>query len=408
MQQAVREITGMTERLGSRNVVLNAGGRPKLRGLERVGQCLTLIAACLTAAVTLGGDEPVGSEEPVASEEAVLNVYNWADYIGRTTLADFEREFGIKVNYDVYDASPTVDAKLMAGRSGYDVVVHSAGYSSRLQAAGIYQALDRSRLTNWHHLDADLLEQFALFDPGNRYGVPYMWGTTGFAYNEAMILERMPDAPVGSAAMLLDPKVASRFADCGISILEAPTEVIPLALIYLGRDPNSLAPEDLKAAEGVLQAVRPYIKYYSATKFLLDLPAGELCLAGSWSGDYAVAASRAREAGLDLPLKYSVPSEGGTIWFDAAYIPADAPHPGNAHLFLNYLLRPEVIAAITNDTGYANPNRSALALVSPEYAADPAIYPDAKTMERLHVTFLAGPKAERRRTRAWTRAKSGL
>ena len=299
------------------------------------------------------------------AEEPVVNVYNWADYIGQTTLSDFEREYGIKVNYDVYDASPTVDAKLMAGRSGYDVVVHSAGYSSRLQEVGIYRPLDRSQLTNWHHLDADLLDQFALFDPGNRYGVPYMWGTTGFAYNEAIILSRMPDAPVGSARMLFDPEVVSRFADCGISILEAPTEVIPMALMYLGRDPNSLAPEDLKAAEGVLQAVRPYIKYFSATKFLLDLPAGELCLAGSWSGDYAVAATRAREAGLDLTLKYSVPSEGGAIWFDAAYIPADAPHPGNAHLFLNYLLRPEVIAAITNDTGYANANRSAFALVAP-------------------------------------------
>ena len=383
-------------------MALNRVAQPPLRRLSRAGWRLALIAACLATSALAGADEPVDSEE------SVLNVYNWADYIGRTTIADFEREFGIKVNYDVYDASPTVDAKLMAGRSGYDVVVHSAGYSSRLQAAGIYQALDRSQLTNWRHLDLDLLDQFALFDPGNRYGVPYMWGTTGFAYNEAMILERMPDAPVGSARMMFDPAVASRFADCGISILEAPTEVIPLALMYLGRDPNSLAPEDLKAAEQVLQAVRPYIKYYSATKFLLDMPAGELCLAGSWSGDYSVAAERAREAGLELPLKYSVPSEGGTIWFDAAYIPADAPHPRNAHLFLNYLLRPEVIAAITNDTGYANANRSAFALVSPEYAADPAIYPDEEIKARLKVTFLAGPKAERRRTRAWTRAKSGL
>ena len=342
------------------------------------------------------------------AEESILNVYNWADYIGPNTLADFEREYGIEVNYDVYDASPTVDAKLMAGHSGYDVVVHAAGYSSRLQAAGIYLPLDRAKLDNWRHLDPELLRQFALFDPGNRYGVPYMWGTTGFSYNEAMILERMPDAPVDSSAMLFDPAVASRFADCGISLLEAPTEVIAAALMYLGRDPNSLAQEDLKAAEQVLQAVRPYIKYYSSTKFLLDLPAGETCIAGSWSGDYAVATIRAREAGLDVPLKYSIPREGSTIWFDAAYIPADAPHPENAHLFLNYLLRPEVIAAATNFTGYANANKTALALVQPEYANDPAIYPDAKTREGLSVVHIAGPKTERRRTRAWTRAKSGL
>ena len=379
----------MTERDGLRH-------EPELRRAHTVTQGLLLLAAIALAPRVLPSEEPV------------LNVYNWADYIGENTLAEFEEEYGIEVNYDVYDSAPTVDAKLLAGHSGYDVVVHSAGYSSRLQEVGIYRELDRSKLDNWRHLDAELLRRFALFDPGNRYGVPYMWGTTGFTYNETMILERMPDAPVDSAAMLFDPDVASRFADCGISLLEAPTEIIPAALMYLGRDPNSLAPEDLKAAEQVLQGVRPYIKYYSATKFLLDLPAGETCIAGSWSGDYAVATIRAREGGLDISLKYSVPREGSTIWFDAAYIPADAPHPENAHLFLNFLLRPEVIAAATNFTGYANANRSALPLVLPEYAYDPAIYPDAEILERLRVVHIAGPKEERRRTRAWTRAKSGL
>ena len=371
--------------------------QPEARRQCRAG--LAVLLAALLAAMS-----PIVA----ADEEPVLNVYNWADYIGETTLADFEAEYGIEVNYDVYDSSPTVDAKLMAGHSGYDVVVHSAGYSSRLQEVGIYRELDRSKLDNWRHLDPELLRQFAQFDPGNRYGVPYMWGTTGFTYNEAMILERMPDAPVDSAALVFDPAVASHFADCGISLLEAPTEVIPAALLYLGRDPNSLAPEDLRAAEQVLQAVRPYIRYYSATKFLLDLPAGETCIAGTWSGDYAVATIRAREGGLDIPLRYSVPKEGSTIWFDTAYIPADAPHPDNAHLFLNYLLRPEVIADVTNFTGYANANRSAFELVSTEFTSDPAIYPDAEIMQRLHTVHLAGPKEERRRTRAWTRAKSGL
>ena len=342
------------------------------------------------------------------AEDAVLNIYNWADYIGKTTIEDFEREYGIEINYDIYDASSTVDAKLMAGRSGYDVVFHSSGFSSRLQEAGIYLELDRAQLSNWHYLDPELLTQFEQYDPGNRYGVPYMWGTTGFTYNEDMILQRLPDAPVHSADMMFDPEVVKHFADCGVTILEAPTDVIPSVLIYLGRDPNSFADEDLKAAEEVLKSVRPYIKYYSSTKFMLDLPSGEVCLSGSWSGDYAVTTIRAREAGLDVRFKYTIPSEGTTIWFDALYIPADAPHPENAHLFLNYLLRPDVIAEITNFTGYANANAAATALVLPEYANDPAIYPDAKTQQRLHTVTIEGPKMERKRTRAWTRAKSGM
>ena len=179
-------------------------------------------------------------------------------------------------------------------------------------------------------------------------------------------------------------------------------------MLYLGRDPNSLEPADLKAAEEVLQSIRPYIKYYSSTKFMLDLPAGELCLAGSWSGDYAVATTRAREAGIDIKLRYVVPKEGSTLWFDAAYIPADAPHPTNAHLFLNYLLRPQVIADASNYTGYANVNKAATKLVLKEYTEDPAIYPDETVLQRVFVTFLHEPKVERRRTRAWTRAKSGL
>ncbi|MEP5766205.1 MAG: polyamine ABC transporter substrate-binding protein [Halieaceae bacterium] len=348
------------------------------------------------------------SATPTAAEEAVLNIYNWSDYIGETTIADFEQEYGIKVNYDIYDSASIVDAKLMAGRSGYDVVIHSASFSTRLQEAGIFMELSRDKLDNWRHLDPELLTEFGQYDPGNRYAVPYMWGTTGFTYNKKMLLERLPDAPLHSAELVFNPEVVKHFADCGVSILEAPTDVIPSVLLYLGRDPNSFAPEDLKAAEQVLQSIRPYIKYYSSTKFMLDLPAGEVCLAGTWSGDYAVASIRAAEAGLDIKLDYTIPTEGATLWFDAVYIPADAPHPDNAHLFLNYLLRPEVIADISNFTGYANANAAATALVLPEYANDPAIYPDAEVLKRTHAVNVGDPKTERLRTRAWTRAKSGL
>jgi putrescine transport system substrate-binding protein len=338
----------------------------------------------------------------------VVNVYNWADYIGETTIADFEAETGIRVNYDVYDASPTVDAKLMAGSSGYDVVVHSAAFSLRLLEAGIYRPLDRDRLPHWRHLDPALLKLFEKNDPGNLYGAPYMWGTTGFTYNEEMILERMPDAPVDSAAMIFDPAIASRFADCGISLLDAPTDVIPMVMHYLDRPPSSVAPDDLAAAVDTLQGVRPFIKYFSSTRFLLDMPAREVCIAGSWSGDYAVASARAHEAGLDMTLRYTVPREGSTLWFDALYIPADAPHPDSAHRFIDFLLRPEVIASISNYVGYANANRDATPMVNPRYAADPAIYPTPEIMQRLTSGPVYPPKMERRRTRAWTRAKSGL
>jgi len=361
----------------------------------RVCSALCLALACLQSIAA-------------AAEDKVLNLYNWADYIGENTIADFEREYGIEVNYDTYDASSTVDAKLLAGRSGYDIVIHSTTYAPRLQDAGVFAVLDRSRLDNWNNLDPVLLDRFEFYDPGLRYGVPYMWGTTGFTYNEKLILARMPDAPVNSAAMLFDPQVIQHFADCGVSLLEAPTDTIPMALAYLGLDPNSYDLADLKAAENLLKGVRPYLKTISSTKFMLDMPSEELCLAGTWSGDAARMRQTALEAGLDMTLRYTIPVEGSTIWFDAAYIPLDAPHPDNAHLFLNYLLRPEVIAEISNLTGYSNPNIAARPLLSPEYANDKGMYPDPETIARLSYGKLPGPKMARRLSRTWTRAKSGL
>ena len=343
-----------------------------------------------------------------ADEEKVVNVYNWADYIGPTTVKDFERETGIKVNYDIYDTSEVVDAKVMAGGSGYDVVMHSATFAFRMLKHGIFRPLDRNKLTNWHHLDPELLALFEPFDPGIRYSAPYMWGTMGFAYNLDMIHERMPDAPLDSAALVFDPAIVSRFADCGVSLLDSPTDVIPTAMLYLGHDANSVKPEELKEAEELLKKIRPYIKYFNSTKMLMDMPNKEICIGMSWSGDYSVAWTRAREAGIKMNLGYSVPKEGSPYWLDAAYIPKDAPHPDNAHLFISFLLRPDVIAAISNFTGYANANRDATALVKQEYRDNPAIYPDAVFKRRLHWTAVLEPKVERLRSRAWTRVKSGL
>ena len=340
--------------------------------------------------------------------EPVLNIYNWADYIGETTIEDFENEFGIKVNYDVYESSEIVDAKMMAGKSGYDLVVHSAAFSSRLLEVGIYAKLDWTQLENKDNLDAALVQSFSRFDPGNQFGMPYMWGTTGFSYNREMLLERMPDAPLDSADLVFNPGILARFADCGVSLLDSSNDVIPLVMIYLGHPPNSIDPQHLKDAQNTLTAIRPYIRYFSSTKMLLDLPSKEICIAQSWSGDYSIAARRALEAGIDIELGYNIPKEGSLIWFDAWYIPADAPHQDNAYLFLDYLLRPEVIADISNNVGYANSNQRATPLVDPAMTSDPAIYPDAAIVSRLAPGKISPPKQERARTRVWTRLKSGL
>ena len=343
-----------------------------------------------------------------AEEERVVNVYNWADYIAADTISNFETEFGLKVNYDEYDSAEVVDAKLLAGSSGYDVVLHSGAMASRLIPEGFFLPLDMNKLPNAKHLDPEIMAFLETYDPGNKHSVPYMWGSTGITYNVDMIRERMPDAPVDSGDLIFKPEIVSKFADCGISLLDSPLDVIPSALAYLGHDVNSINPEILQQAEDLLTAVRPYIRYFSSTKSLIDIPNGEICIAMNWSGDYATAAVRAAEAGIDITLAYTVPKEGTAAWFDILIIPADAPHPDNAHLFLNYLMRPEVIAAITNEYHYGNTNLAASQYVKPEVLADPAIYPPAEQRKRLHASKALPPKAERLRTRVWTRIKTGL
>ena len=342
------------------------------------------------------------------AEEKILNVFTWPDYIAPDTIDNFEAEYGIKVNYDLYDSTEMAEARLLAGRTGYDVVVHAERYSARLIPIGVYQPLDKSKLTNWGNLDPWVLKTLESADPGNRYGVPYLWGTTGFTYNVKMIHERMPDAPVGSGDMIFKPEVARRFADCGISFLDEPTDVIPMALLYLGHDPNSLVPADLADVEKLLKGVRPYIRYFSSAKMLIDLPNEEVCIAMSWSGDYAQAMYRAEQVGKPVKLAYTTQREGTLVWFDMWFIPADAPHPDNAHLFLNYLLRPEVIAAISNETRYAAPNPKAMPFLLPEVRNDPAVYPPDELKQSLYKGVINDPLDERKRTRLWSRVKTGL
>jgi putrescine transport system substrate-binding protein len=372
--------------------------RAEIRRRRRSASCVPLAALLLWMAPP----PAAGAEEPV------LNVYNWADYIGPTTLADFEAETGIHVNYDTYDSSEIVEAKLLAGSTGYDVVVHGGQYASRLIPLGLFRPLDRSRIAHWDELDPMVLSKLAEYDPGNVYAAPYMWGSTGIAYNVDMIRARMPDAPVDSGDMIFDPQVVSKFADCGVSLLDSPTDVIPMALVYLGRDGNSTDPEDLQAAEKMLAAVRPYIKYFSSTRMLVDMPNEEICVAMSWSGDYAVARNRAAEAGLHLNLAYTVPKEGSFFWFDGMFIPVDAPHPENALRFIDFVLRPRVIAAISNQTGYANALRSARPFLAPGVLNDPAIYPTPQIVSLLEMVHTLPPKTERLRTRAFAYFKAGM
>jgi putrescine transport system substrate-binding protein len=344
----------------------------------------------------------------LAAEEKVLNVYNWADYIGPTTIEDFEVEYGIEVNYDLYDSTAVVDARLLAGKSGYDVVLTALRYSERLIEAGVFLPLDHARLPQWGNLDPAVLDAMSGYDPGNRYAAPCMWGTTGFAYNVEMVLERMPDAPLDSAALVFDPAIAARFADCGISLLDESTMVIPMVMQYLGHDANSIDPGELAEAEAVLKSVRPHIRYFSSAKLLNDLPNGEICIAQSWSGDYAQAQARASEVHKSIDLAYMVPREGTVLFFDGLMIPADAPHPGNAHLFLDFLMRPEVIAPISNLLRYANANSASLPFLDPLLLADPAAYPTLADHPEWVAGVIYEPKLERRRTRAWSRVKTGL
>lgn len=337
-----------------------------------------------------------------------LNIYNWADYIHPDAITGFEQEFGIDITYDIYDSSEIVDTKLMTGRSGYDVVVHAASFTARLATVGIFHPVDFNKLPNWRHLDPNLIRRADEKYSNGLQGVPFFWGTTGITYNVDLIKERMPNAPLDSSALIFDPEIISKFTDCGISFLDDPTSVIPMAMMYLGYPANSVDLQQLKEVETLVKAVRPYITYFSSTKMLLDLPSEEVCIAMSWSGDYSVASNRAKEAGIDINLDYIIPKEGGGMWFDNMYIPEDAPHRENAYLFLNYMLRPEVIAASTDYIGYANANKSATPLVNPSLTANVAIYPDAETLQRLQTTEVLAPKEERKRSRTWTKIKTGL
>ena len=372
--------------------------------------CILLLVACgkKQEAPPPAADSAAAAAPAVDTDaEKVVNVYNWSDYIEPTVLEEFTKETGVKVNYEVMDSNELLETKLVAGRTGYDVVVPSASFLSRQIKAGVYQKLDRSKLDNLKNLDVDITKRLEVFDPGNEHAVNYMWGTSGVAYNEEAIKAALPNAPVDSFAMFYDPKVISKFAKCGVSILDAPSEVVGTVLIYLGKDANSENPEDLKAAEKVLMSIRPFVRNINSSAYIEQLANGEICLALGWSGDVLQAKSRAEETKKPFTIKYNIPKEGAVMFFDNMAIPGDASHVKNAHLFIDYMLRAEVAAKNSNFISFANSNSASWPLVDPAVKNNPGIFPTPEMMPKLVPDLPETAEFTRTLTRSWTRFRTG-
>ncbi len=341
--------------------------------------------------------------------EGELRVTNWAEYIGEETIANFEKEFNIKVIYDVYDSVEAIDSKLLAGNSGYDVVSHASSMNARLIPAGIYQKLDKNKLPNMKHMRADIMEQLnSNWDPGNEHIIPYMWGTHGVTYNEELVKSVHPDAPIGSMDLVFNPEHMEKIAECGVSFLDSPTDIMPMALAHLGLDPSSTNPKDYKAAEEMLSKVRPYIKTFDNYAYQ-RMPEREFCVAITWGPDGLLAMAGAAEAETGVVLDFFLPEGDGKaqFWADGWAIPADAKNVENAHLFLNYMMRPEVAAGDSNYTWYANANKDAFDLVDTEVTSSKAAYPSEEQVTQMYPLIPVPKKAERARTRAWTNFKTG-
>ena len=322
------------------------------------------------------------------------------------TIANFEKETGIKVRYDVFDSNEVLEAKLLAGNTGYDIVVPSASFVARQIKAGIFQPLDKTKLPNYANLDPELMKVLAGYDAGNQHIVPWLWGTTGIGYNVKKIKERMPDAPIGSWDLILKPEIVAKFKDCGVTMLDSPAEVVPTSLRYLGLPTGSQNAADLAKAEALMMTVRPSIKYFHSSQYINDLANGEICLVMGWSGDVFIARDRAAEAKNGNEIAYFIPREGALMWFDTMGIPKDAKHTENAYKFLDYVMRPKVIAAVSNLVKYPNGNAASTQYVDEAIRNDPAIYPDAATKANLFPNVVNTPEYDRLATRAWTRIKT--
>jgi putrescine transport system substrate-binding protein len=357
-------------------------------------------AGCVALAAMLVGGAAFAADKEV-------RVYNWSDYIDEEILTEFTKETGIKVVYDVFDSNEVLETKLLAGGSGYDVVVPTGQFLARQIQAGVFQKLDKSKLPNLANMWPVVSERVAVYDPGNEYAIDYMWGTTGVGYNEAKIKERLPDAPVDSLDMIFKPEIVSKFKDCGVMVLDSPDDVLPVVLNYLGLDPNTNKTEDIEKAAAVMESIRPYVQKFHSSEYINALANGDICMALGWSGDILQAADRAEEAKNGHTIIYALPKEGTQMWFDMMAIPKDAEHVEEAHAFINYIMKPEVAAKASNYINYANGNLASQKFITEEIMKDTAIYPDAETLKKLFVKLPYDPKTQRVVTRQWTKIVTG-
>jgi len=340
--------------------------------------------------------------------DKTLHVYNWSDYIAPGTVADFEKQTGIKVVYDVFDSNEVLEGKLMAGSTGYDVVVPSSSFLARQLQSGVFQPLDRSKLPNYKNLDSDLMKKLEQHDPGNKYAIPYLWATTGIGYNVEKVKAALgKDAPVDSWDLVLKPENLEKLKSCGVSFLDAPEEIFATVLNYMGKDPNSSDAKDYTAATDLLLKLRPSIRYFHSSQYINDLANGNTCVAIGWAGDILQAKNRAVEAKNGVNIAYSIPKQGALAFFDMLAIPKDAKNVDEAYQFINYLMEPKVMAQISNTVFYASGVKASLPFVDAAIRDNPGIYPTPETMAKLFTLKVQDPKLDRVRTRAWTKVKSG-
>ena len=339
--------------------------------------------------------------------EEVVHLYNWNDYFAEDTLSGFQSRTGVRAVLDLYDSNEILDAKLLAGSSGYDLVFPTAlPFAARQIKAGIYLPLDKAKLPGLKHLDPEILKSLQAIDPGNQYLVPYMWGTTGLGINVDKVKAALGEEPEASWALVFDPEKAKKLAGCGLTLFDDPTEVFAAALTYLGKDPNSRDKKDLEAVQNLIKAVHPYIRYFHTSQVISDLANGDTCVAMGYSGDVLQARDKAVEAGNGVKVAYLVPKEGAVLWVDVMAIPKDAPNPAQGLAFIEYLLDPQVIAAASNFVNYANPNLAATEFLDAAVRQDPGVYPSPETRAKLFTLKEPSDKEMRELNRIWTRLKA--